>query len=145
MYFVNREAIEQTLTYLDGVLSQYEEGMAHTQHGKLALERLVHVSIESIIDVGNMMIDGFIMRDPGSYSDIIDILVDEKVLPEEEQTPYQTYIKLRKELVQSYTTIDHDQLLNELMNHSNMLNQFSTRIRSYLDNELGPVSAFTNS
>ncbi|GAA3319942.1 hypothetical protein GCM10020331_028930 [Ectobacillus funiculus] len=30
------------------------------------------------LDVGNAIIDGFIMRDPGSYEDIIDILVDEK-------------------------------------------------------------------
>lgn len=28
------------------------------------------------------MIDGFIMRDPGSYDDIMDILVDEKVVTE---------------------------------------------------------------
>lgn len=30
------------------------------------------------------MIDGFIMRDPGSYDDIMDILVDEKVVTEKE-------------------------------------------------------------
>ena len=36
--------------------------------------------IESIIDVGNTMIDGFIMRDPGGYEDIIDIMEDEKVI-----------------------------------------------------------------
>ena len=35
--------------------------------------------MESMMDVGNLMIDGFIMRDPGSYEDIIDILVDEKL------------------------------------------------------------------
>ena len=33
-----------------------------------------------MMDVGNLMIDGFIMRDPGSYEDIIDILIDEKVI-----------------------------------------------------------------
>ena len=30
------------------------------------------------------MIDGFIMRDPGSYEDIIDILMDERVISAEE-------------------------------------------------------------
>ena len=30
------------------------------------------------------MIDGFIMRDPGSYEDIIDILMDERVISEED-------------------------------------------------------------
>lgn len=33
------------------------------------------------------MIDGFIMRDPGSYEDIIDILVDERVIPKDTKLP----------------------------------------------------------
>ena len=49
-----------------------------------ALERIVHLLVECILDTGNDMIDGFIMRDPGSYDDIMDILVDEKVVPEGE-------------------------------------------------------------
>ena len=49
---------------------------------QLALERMVQISIDSVLDVGNAMIDGFIMRDPGSYEDIIDILLDEKVITE---------------------------------------------------------------
>ena len=30
--------------------------------------------IESSVDIGNMIIDGFILRDPGNYKDVIDIL-----------------------------------------------------------------------
>ena len=52
----------------------------NTEIEKKALERIVHLLIENVLDVGNAMIDGFIMRDPGSYDDIIDILVDEKVV-----------------------------------------------------------------
>ena len=61
--------------------SNWKSGI-HTfnTYEKLALERVNYLLIESIIDVGNSMIDGFIMRDPGSYEDIIDILVDEKVM-----------------------------------------------------------------
>lgn len=42
------------------------------------------------------MIDGFIMRDPGSYDDIMDILVDEKVVTEEEGTHLKQFISYRK-------------------------------------------------
>ena len=30
--------------------------------------------IESSVDIGNMIIDAFILRDPGNYKDVIDIL-----------------------------------------------------------------------
>ncbi|MCG6197821.1 DUF86 domain-containing protein, partial [Anoxybacillus sp. LAT_38] len=49
-----------------------------------AMERALHLSIEAVIDVGNALIDGFIMRDPGSYSDIVEILRDERVISDEQ-------------------------------------------------------------
>ena len=48
------------------------------------------------------MIDGFIMRDPGSYEDIIDILIDEKVIANEKEKPF-------KELI-SYAKISYENL-----------------------------------
>ena len=44
------------------------------------------------------MIDGFIMRDPGSYDDIFDILEDEKVITEEMCGSFKNVIQLRKNL-----------------------------------------------
>lgn len=81
MYFVDREHIEATLQHLENQLSLFEnEKKWDTDLKKAALERLLQTAIDSILDTGNAMIDGFIMRDPGSYDDIIDILVDEKVI-----------------------------------------------------------------
>ena len=68
--------------------------------------------IESFLDVGNSMIDGFIMRDPGSYEDIIDILDDEKVITTEMCEGFKKIVSLRKNLQQDYTTVDHNTLLN---------------------------------
>ena len=36
--------------------------------------------IESSVDIGNMIIDAFILRDPGNYKDVIDILELEMLL-----------------------------------------------------------------
>ena len=108
MYFVNRSEIEQTVTHIDELITIAQETKSFASDiEKLGLERVVHVVIESILDVGNMMIDGFIMRDPGSYHDIIDILVDEKVIPAEEEVAYKAVIDLRQMLVQDYLAIDH--------------------------------------
>src|SRR5699024_1108489 len=101
---------EETLTYMDTLLAKVKDNDFSSQIEKLGLERLIHMTIESIIDVGNMMIDGFIMRDPGSYHDIIDILVDEKVIPENDEENYKQFIDLREILMQNYLTVDHDTL-----------------------------------
>ncbi|MFQ3544764.1 DUF86 domain-containing protein [Halobacillus rhizosphaerae] len=143
MYFVNREKIEEILAFMEKILKQFDEQSFHSSKDLLMLERVTHISAEAIIDVGNMMIDGFIMRDPGSYNDIIDIMMDEKVIPYEEEDSYKQFIQLRKMVVQNYVSVDHQEILAVWKSHGQALKQFPIRIRTYLDNELGPVSAFS--
>lgn len=146
MYFVNRSEIEQILDYYNEVLEVLDKQPQYSNKliDRLALERSIHVLIEVILDVGNKMIDGFIMRDPGSYYDIIDILIDEKVIPETEESSYKLLIDARKMLVQHYYDIDDAILENIIEEQIDKLKQFSVHIRSYLDNELGVANAFSN-
>lgn len=146
MYFVDRNQIEKALVHIEELLALYKKeedwnvDLIHT----LALTRLSHDIIEAIIDVGNTMIDGFIMRDPGSYEDIIDILIDEKVLQEKEENTYKDIIQLRESIVRDYLSIDHEDILQTLTTNQQVLERFSTRIRRYLENELGVAHAFSN-
>lgn len=142
MYFVDRDHIEKTLLYLNGLLETFEQSKAESFLEKLGVERLAQMSIESIIDVGNMMIDGFIMRDPGSYEDIIDILIDEKVIPAEDETAYKEIIELRKMLVHEYTNVNHEKIVDVFDRHFGTIEQFRTHVLNYLENEMGPVTTF---
>lgn len=144
MYFVDREKIEQILQYIDELLDEFDQHSFNSSLEKLGLERIVHMFIESTLDVGNMMIDGFIMRDPGSYEDIIDILVDEKVIPISDQENFKAVIKLRNVVVRDYVEIDHQLLLETMTQNKTKLEQFSTYIRTYLNTELGVAHAFSN-
>lgn len=145
MYFVDRQKIEETLEYLESLIALFLEQKNWTAPlEKAALERLSHMMIESVLDVGNMMIDGFIMRDPGSYDDIVDILMDEKVVSEKAGVSLKNLIQYRKMLVQSYTEIDHKELAVEFKNNIQKLSDFSDSVRVYLTNELGQVTAFKN-
>lgn len=145
MYFVDRKKIVEILDYLDSTLEAvYKEQTYHTFLGKRALERMTQIVIESVLDVGNMMIDGFIMRDPGGFDDIIDILVDESVLPEREQEAYKTIIQLRKMVVKNYLSVDHVFMHNTLFENKSVLHAFSTHVKTYLDNGPGAVNAFSN-
>lgn len=145
MYFVNRSEIEAILNHMDTLLNEVKEaGRFQTPIEKLGLERVIHVVIESIIDVGNLMIDGFIMRDPGGYHDIIDILVDEKVIPEDEEASYKAFINLRQMLVQQYLQVDINVMERELMEHYSVISQFSSHILTYIESELGVANTFAN-
>ncbi|TFB24253.1 DUF86 domain-containing protein [Filobacillus milosensis] len=142
MYFVDREHIENTLLYMNGLLETYEQKKSVSFLEKLGIERLAQMVVESIIDVGNMMIDGFIMRDPGSYDDIIDILVDEEVIPKEDEQAYKDTIALRKMLVREYTNINHDEIEEILSQHVSTLEKFRPYVLDYLEKEMGPVTTF---
>src|SRR5690606_17249287 len=143
MYFIDRRKITETVAYMNSLLELYEtktkwEGL----EGELALERLTQNIIESIIDVGNSMIDGFIMRDPGSYDDIIDILTDEKVITAEMDAPLKNVIGLRKALVRDFMKMEHSNLVSVLNASMEPLKAFGPKVEHYLVHELGPVSAF---
>lgn len=145
MYFVNRSEVEAILIHMDALLAEVKETKTFSSKlEKLGLERLIHIVIESIIDVGNKMIDGFIMRDPGSYHDIIDILIDESVLPANEEKHYKEMVDVRQLIVRDYVEVEHDYLLSIVTKHLDVLMQFSQHVTKYLDDELGVVNAFAN-
>ncbi|OZM55964.1 hypothetical protein CIB95_14040 [Lottiidibacillus patelloidae] len=143
MYFVDRKKIEESLLYIEEinqVIDGKKEWNANIE--KLAIERAVHMIIEAIIDVGNAMIDGFIMRDPGSYEDIVEILRDESVVSSDASDHLKELISLRKELIYGYHGINHEKLITTLSKVKQALTDFPVDVRRYLTDELGPVSAF---
>ncbi|TSB48217.1 DUF86 domain-containing protein [Alkalicoccobacillus porphyridii] len=143
MYFVDRTNIENTLNYMESLFPLVKKlQQPKDQVEELALERVCYLFIESIIDVGNNMIDGFIMRDPGSYADIVDILMDEKVISETDGESLKQILQSRKEIIQTSGSINHQQLAQLLHHQYEALVAFPGAIRHYLTTELGPVSAF---
>jgi uncharacterized protein YutE (UPF0331/DUF86 family) len=143
MYFVDRELIEAKLCFLEKQLTIFNEHTSWINDiEKAALERICQLSIEAILDVGNAIIDGFIMRDPGSYEDIIDILLDETVINKDEAMGLKEVILLRKVLVHDYLHVDVDKLIHTFTIHKSPIKSFPTNVRTYIQNELGPVTAF---
>ena len=63
--------------------------------------------IESSVDIGNMIIDGFILRDPGNYKDVIDILELEGVISKSTQQHVNETVDVRKQFAHHYTELDN--------------------------------------
>lgn len=143
MYGVKQEKIEEILINLINVLDTIKpivkmdnDQLITNKIYLLAIERAVHIAIESIVDVGNYLIDGFIMRDPGSYLDIIEIMHDEQVITKEESIALKRVVGWRKDLVNQYITINHQNLKKLLEEEIGTLLEFPPQVRSYLAKEL---------
>lgn len=136
MYFVDRDELEQKLNYITGLTEDFKEAEGY------ALERICHMLIESTVDVGNMMIDGFIMRDPGSYQDVMDIMEMENVITTGDAKKISATLPLRQWMVRDYTTVDHVQLKQIFEENLDAYQQFQPAVKRFIERELGPVSAF---
>ncbi|MDQ0338168.1 uncharacterized protein YutE (UPF0331/DUF86 family) [Caldalkalibacillus uzonensis] len=144
MYFVDLNLLHQRLDYIErqiGVLNCLE-ACPQAELERLAFERGLHMSIEAVVDVGNQMIDGFMMRDPGSYEDVVEILTGEKVLPNSEAESLKKLVACRKMLVQHYVDVNHEELWQLYQETKGALACYPERIRHYLEHHLGPVHAF---
>ncbi|SHE09951.1 Uncharacterized conserved protein [Chlamydia abortus] len=140
MYYINREQLEQLLEFLP-VISEACEQLKDNWNGTLldglAQERILHLAIESVTDVGSLLIDAFMMRDASSYEDIVEILLGENVLDREIGEPLIELVKLRKPLVQEYMKLDRDGLHPLIGDLPAILKKFAPSVRQFVRKELG--------
>ncbi|WP_139490741.1 type VII toxin-antitoxin system HepT family RNase toxin [Brevibacillus dissolubilis] len=143
MYDVNTKRIDEVLNHIGQMLALLGE-LTERQDAELvgdriltaAMERGLHLVIEGIIDVGNCLIDGFIMRDPGSYADIVEILRDETVVSEEQARSYTDVVEFRKHLINDYTRVPAEEMVKVVRKSLESLHQFAPSVRTYVEKEL---------
>jgi uncharacterized protein YutE (UPF0331/DUF86 family) len=145
MYFINRQSIIDRIEVMNAMLNYYDSNSKPSNQTEvLAFERMSQLFIDSILDIGNAMIDGFIMRDPGSYDDIIDILMDEKVITKELGEAIKKLIPIRKHLLQDYTTSITETIMSTFAENISAYKEFPIAVHTYLNKELGVVNAFSS-
>jgi uncharacterized protein YutE (UPF0331/DUF86 family) len=141
IYDVNVNRIKQQLYHLETCAALLERlaGGKRDLEEKFAAERALHLAAECMIDVGSVMIDGFIMRDPGGYLDIVDILEDERVIDHNTGTNLRNLLALRERLVRHYTETTWEDLVPYL-GDTGWFRYFAKQVKTYLQKELGEQS-----
>ncbi|HHU6750573.1 TPA: DUF86 domain-containing protein [Staphylococcus pseudintermedius] len=138
MYFVDKTQLETKLKYLKQLTEDYET----VKSDHYAFERVAQMLIESSVDIGNMIIDAFILRDPGNYKDVIDILELEGAISKETQHALHQTIDVRRQFVHYYDTLDTAQLIPLFDQTVPFYEQFIEEVLQFLENENVPVTAF---
>lgn len=138
MYFVNKEKLNTKLNYLQQLITDYPQ----SKDNHYAFERIAQMFIESAVDIGNMVIDGFILRDPGNYKDVIDILELEKVISKDTQVHINKTVDVRKQFVHYYDELDTANLIPLFDDTVPYYQQFIEEVIRFLKSEDVPVTAF---
>ncbi len=143
MYNLNTTRIEEVLTYMTRTLvwlrelaGRPDEAIAADAVAQAAMERGLHMTIEAIADVGNALIDGFIMRDPGSYTDIVEILRDERVVDDTQAATLTQVVSFRKQLVNEYTRVPVHEMIAMVRESLDVLEMFAPAVRAYIKQEM---------
>lgn len=142
MYYVNVDQIKQRLAFVPELLTGCTELEQAFSNGDkrlityLAQERVLHLAIETVTDVGSLIIDGFLMRDASSYEDIIDILGTEKVFSEETTAALLSLVKLRRPLVQEYDTFSREGVHPLLKELPVILPDFTRSVEAFIEKEM---------
>lgn len=137
MYFVDKKLLNKRLDYIEGLTETIDTD------NNLALERACHMLIEATVDVGNMIIDAFILRDPGNYQDVIDILAQEKVIGPEDAEKFKNTLMWRKELTRNYQSLDHEAMRADFKENISAYKDFKESIEYFYKNDPQAVTAFS--
>ncbi|MCG7331711.1 DUF86 domain-containing protein [Salinicoccus roseus] len=136
MYFVDKDILLERLDYIEGLTADFDKAEG------LALERTCHMLIEAVVDVGNMIIDAFILRDPGSYQDVMDIMANEGVIPSDDNRHFSETFTWRSELTRNYTKLNHEAMKKDFQAHLGAYGDFKGNVFAFFENEGQTITAF---
>jgi uncharacterized protein YutE (UPF0331/DUF86 family) len=100
-----------------------------------AIERYLEVSLECVLDIGEMIISYLGLRKPETYKEVIEILGEEGILPEGFAERFAEAAKFRNILVHMYAEIDVEMVYEILQNNLGDFDEFARHIARYIEEE----------
>lgn len=133
--------IERLIARLRGYLQELEDAQdidweKYTTDGRARrfVERLLHLSIETCLDIAHHIISERGYREPENYRDAFNVLMEAGILPRQEQPIYEKMAAFRNILVHHYDKIDDAAVYGVFKRH---LTDFDIFIKHILQNFSG--------
>ena len=95
-------------------------------------ERLIHVTIEAMLDIGSHIIASESLGDPSEYREIFILLTKNGILPKQKEKNFLDLAGLRNRIVHLYEDIDHKLLHKALRTELDDMELFIKAIVKYL-------------
>ncbi|HEX7058109.1 MAG TPA: HepT-like ribonuclease domain-containing protein [Bacilli bacterium] len=136
MYYVDRKQIDRRLQFIPAIITALEKIAEQWDADDtvlvLAQERAIHLAVETVTDIGSLMIDGYLMREASSYEDIITVLRDENIFPAAIADQLLAAVRFRKPLVQDYDSLDSHELHRLALTLPPVLAGFASAVKTYI-------------
>jgi uncharacterized protein YutE (UPF0331/DUF86 family) len=140
VYDINTNEIRARLQFIEPwsvAFRQLQDGHAwnNVETGAVAdfaQERLLQLAIELVTDVASYLIDGYIMRDAGSYEDIVEIMLDETVVDHALATKLFQLVQLRKSLQQQFLEFPRGRQHELMIGLEQVLRDFAASVEDFL-------------
>lgn len=97
------------------------------------IERGIHICVECVLDIANIIISSLGLERPDSYRETILTLYKQGVIPEQFAKQIVGMASFRNILVHDYTRVDEDIILDILKNRLEDFAQFAQYITKWLD------------
>jgi uncharacterized protein YutE (UPF0331/DUF86 family) len=75
---------------------------------KAFVERYLHLAIEEVLDIANHFVSFYQWREPSGYRDLLLILTEQGILPQEHLPVFQNMASFRNMLVHRYENMDDE-------------------------------------
>ncbi|MFZ5898431.1 MAG: type VII toxin-antitoxin system HepT family RNase toxin [Bacillota bacterium] len=105
--------------------------LAGNEERRDAIERVLHVAVQSCLDIGNHVIADLDLREPADYKDIMVILTEAGILPKEKAKQFTRMAQFRNVIVHQYDEIDPAIILSILQKDIGDLRLFGQAIKDY--------------
>lgn len=136
---INRIFLETKLSYIQSYAKELENVLAFPNEDikedflkRRALERIIQLIVDEIIDINNHVIRYANLRVPDDFQSSFMVLAENKILPEEFALKISPVVGLRNRLVHRYEKIDLDILLEKVRININDFSSYSKYIFSYI-------------
>lgn len=97
-----------------------------------AAERALHVSVELVTDIADAVIDALVMREAGSYEDMLHVLEEEHVVTKAWLITFQGVLTARTQLVRAYADVQPEDVRAAVVSYAWQFRPYCDAISSYL-------------
>ncbi len=131
------EMLEEFISNLRDLQQLSLEEIAEDYVLRGAVERYLQISLECMLDIGEMIISMERIKRPDTYTEVFRILGENGVIPEAFATKIEPFAGFRNLLIHMYAKVDLDRLYGNLQNGVEDMELFLEYIARYLTEKEG--------
>ena len=138
---VDEERLAKYIRELENYLGQLNELKKISKEDYISdwrisyiVERTLHLSLETFLSIGEMIISELGFKKPDSYAEIPKILTENKVIPQQLAEKLIDLAKFRNVLVHEYLYLDREKVYQHLFNDQEIIQEFLNCIKQFIKN-----------